>query len=294
MRVLPGDVVLVILGDTQHTLEVREALREELGLNRPLLEQYASWLGRMFDGSFGGPSLETGESIASLLSMQMRVTLLLTAYTVIISTVISIPLGTAAAGHRRHLLNVPVRLITLGGLALPNVWVAAMVLIVLLKLFRWSPPIIYADLLSDPVSHLQMMVWPALILSWEYSSHLIRITRASVAETLKTEYIKAARARGIHGVRLLARHALPASSAPILTTAALQIGTLLGGTLVLESIFGLPGMGRGLVHAALARDYPVIQSYAALLVFLFLSINLLTDVIHMLIDPRVRNIKDTV
>ncbi|MBT3272217.1 MAG: ABC transporter permease [Spirochaetales bacterium] len=289
MRILPGDVVLVILGDTPHTLEVREALREELGLNKPLYVQYASWLGSMFNGSFGGRSLETGETIKSLLANQLPVTLLLTTYTLILSVIISVPLGAVIAGRNSVLLDVPFRIISLGGLALPNVWIGSIILLGLLKIFHWSPPIIYDGLLSDPITHMQMMIWPVLILSFEFGSHLYRITRTSVAETLRADYTAAARARGVGGIRLIFKHALPSAGNSILTVIGLQAGTLLGGTLVLESIFGLPGIGRGLVQAARSRDYTVIQSYAALLVFLFLAINLVTDILYMFLDPRTRD-----
>jgi len=158
-----------------------------------------------------------------------------------------------------------------------------------LKLFKWSPPIIYAPPGEHIIDHVQMMVWPVLILSFEYGSHLLRVVRNAVVQTLKTGYIRGAKARGVLPVSLLFRHAAPPVAALTLSVAGTHFGALLGGALVLEAVFGLPGVGRGLIQAATARDFPVIQSYAVLLVGLFLLVNLLVDLSHRCIDPRQRS-----
>ncbi len=287
MRVLPGDIVLVISGDVAVSPEVREELREELGLNDPLLVQYGRWLWSMVDGEFGGRSLESREPIRSMIGRQLPVTLLLTGYAVLLSIVVSMPLGVLAAVWSNRWPDYIVRVTTLGGLALPNLLVALLVMLGLLLVFHWSPPIIYSSLWADPWNHIQMVALPALILAWEYSSHLVRVTRASMLEALSQTYITTARSKGLSEYVVVLRHALPNALVPAVTMMGLQFGTLLSGALILETLFGLPGIGRGLVQAALARDYPVIQSLASLLVLLSLVVNLVVDMVYTRIDPRI-------
>lgn len=287
MRVLPGDIVGVIIGDVPVSAEAREALQEELGLNDPLPVQYGRWLGSMVNGEFGGRSLENREPIRSIIGRQLPVTLLLTGYTVVLSIFVSLPLGALAAVWSNRWPDHVVRVTTLGGLALPNLWVALLVILGLLLFFRWSPPIIYTIPWSDPWNHIQMMAWPVLILAWEHSSHLVRVTRSSMMEALSQVYITTARSKGLPESTVVLRHALRNALIPAVTMLGLQFGSLLSGAIILETIFGLPGIGRGLVQAALARDYPVIQSLASLLVLLSLVVNLVVDTTYTLIDPRI-------
>ncbi len=289
MRALPGDVALVILGGSGDTVvnpEVREALEEELGLNDPLAVQYGRWLWSMVNGEFGGRSLETREPIRSIVGRQLPVTALLACYTLLLSIAVSLPLGVLAAARSNRLSDYVVRLTTLGGLAIPNLWVALLTILCLLIFFRWSPPVIYAAPWADPWTHAQKMVWPAAILAWEQSSHLVRVTRSGVLEALSQTYITTARGKGLPERSVVWQHAFPNALVPAVTMIGLQLGALLSGALILETIFGLPGVGRGLVQAALARDYPVIQSLATLLVLLSLLVNLVVDVLNRLLDPR--------
>ncbi|MBI4313151.1 MAG: ABC transporter permease [Chloroflexi bacterium] len=287
MRALPGDIVLVIAGDAAVSPLVRETLREELGLNDPLHVQYGRWLWSMVNGEFGGRSLETREPIRAIVGRQLPVTLLLAAYTLLLSVVVSAPLGVAAAAWHNRWPDRVIRIATLGGIALPSLWVAIMVLLALLLVFRWSPPVIYSSPWADPRTHLQMAVWPTLVLSWEYGAHLVRVTRSSMLEALGQQYVAAARGKGLPEHHVILRHALPNALVPFVTMLGLQFGGLLSGTLILETIFGLPGVGRGLVQAALARDYPVVQSLATLFVSLSLVVSLAVDVTYARIDPRI-------
>ena len=290
MRVLPGDIALVILsgsGEAAVSPEAREALEEELSLNDPLPVQYGQWLWSMVNGQFGGRSFESREPIRSIISRQLPVTLLLTGYTMLLSVTVSLPLGILAAVRSNRWPDYVIRVATLGGLALPNLWVALIVILGLLLLFGWSPPIIYAAPWSNPWSHLQMVAWPALILAWEYSSHLVRVTRSSMLEALSQAHITTAKSKGLPEHSIVLRHALRNALIPVVTMLGLQFGSLLSGALILETIFGLPGIGRGIVQAALARDYPVIQSLATLLVLVSLVVNLTVDTIYTLIDPRI-------
>jgi len=288
MRILPGDVALTILSGTQHTEAMRRALREELGLTDPLPVQYVRWLASMMRGDLGGVSLETREPIRDIVARQLPASTGLAGYALFLSFLVSVPLGTAAAVRKGRWPDYLARIVSLGGLALPNVWLALIVLLLLLKLFSWSPPIIYSGLFEAPGEHLALVVWPALLLAWEYGSHLTRVMRSTLIEILDADYITCARGRGVPQISILFRHSLRAAMLPVATVAGMQLGTLIGGALVVETIFGIPGIGRGLVQAALARDYPLVQSVVTLLVVIYLVLNLLVDVLYMTIDPRIR------
>ena len=287
MRMLPGDIADLIAGDVVTSPEVKEALREQLGLNDPIITQYGRWLGSMVTGGFGGESLFSGRPIGDLIARQLPVTLLITLYTVILSLAISVPLGILAALKQNRWPDVIARFLILPGQVLPNFWLALLLLLGLVLAFRWSPPLVYSHPWENAGNHLQMIALPVLLLVWEYGSHIMRVTRSGVLAAMQEDHIIAARARGLSERQIVTRHALPAAAAPIITVLGLQFGMLLGGTLILESIFGLPGMGRGLVDAALARDFPVVQSYVTLLVLAVLGINLILDVIYKTVDPRV-------
>ena len=289
MRALPGDVVLVILsgsGEAAVSPKARDALEEELGLKDPLPIQYARWLGSMMSGGFGGRSLTNREAIGSIIARQLPITLLLTSYTVLLSILISQPLGILAAVWNNRWPDYLIRIVTLGGLALPNLWIAILVILILLHIIQWSPPIIYASPWSSLPTHFQMMILPTLILVWEYSSHLVRVTRSSMLSALGRPYITTARAKGIPEHFVILRHAVRNALIPSVTMLGLQYGNLIGGTLILETIFGLPGIGRGLVQATLNRDYPVVQTLVMLMVLLSLLVNFVVDTLYTLIDPR--------
>jgi peptide/nickel transport system permease protein len=287
MRVLPGDVSQVIAGDVAVSPAVRETLAEELGLNDPIHVQYGHWAWSMVNGEFGGNSLESKESIRSIIGQQLPVTLLLTGYTLLLSILVSLPLGILAARWRSRWQDYIIRIVTLGGLSLPSLLVAVLVLLGLLMAFRWSPPILYSSPWANPWAHLQIMIWPALILAWEQSSHLVRVTRASVLEALDRSYVTTAKSKGLAERVVLVKHALPNALTPTVTMIGLHFGVLVSGALILENIFGLPGIGRGIVHAAQVRDYPVVQSLAVLLVLLSLVVNLAVDIVYTRLDPRV-------
>jgi peptide/nickel transport system permease protein len=290
MRALPGDVAVTVLsgsGEAVHDLDQIERVRQELGLDDPLPVQYARWLWSMASGELGGRSLEDRTPIRSLVARQLPVTVQLTLYTVVLAALVSIPLGVLAALHRGRWLDHFVRAISIGGQSIPGFFVALLLILGLTLTVRWSPPIVYRNLWEDPLAHLQVMLLPVLVLAWSYGAYLARITRAAVLDVLRQDYVRTARSKGLRERTVLFRHALRNALIPIVSVAGLQIGALLSGAVVLESIFGLPGLGRGIVQAVTVRDYPVIQTLAVLLVFLMLAVNLLTDLLYALIDPRI-------
>ena len=287
MHALPGDVARSITGDVPVNPEVLEALRDELGLNDSLFTQYSRWLVSMLNGNFGGHSLETNEPIASILSRQLPVTALLAAYTLILSIIISIPVGILAGVYQNRWIDKLILLITLGGSAIPSLAASLIILLVLLIFLHWSPPITYTAPWNDIWNHIQILAWPTLILTWQYSSHIIRITRTCLVEALEQPYVTTAYSKGLPKNTVVIKHAFVNTLIPITTMLGLQFGGLLGGAIIVETIFGLPGIGRGFVNAALIRDYNVIQSFAFLLICAALGINLLVDIFYRYINPRI-------
>ena len=235
----------------------------------------------------------SSQPIAAIVSRQLPVTLLLAFYAVVLSVIVSVPLGILAALRQNGWQDYLVRFITIPGQALPSFWIALLILLGLTFFFQWSPPIIYTNPWEDPWNHLKIMVWPVLLLTWEHSSHIARATRAYILDVMYEDYILTARAKGLSQTRIVLRHALRNALVPTITILGLQLGGLLGGALFLESIFGLPGIGRGLVRAALVRDYPVIQTLVTLLVFTMLTLNFIIDIIYRIIDPRISYSKST-
>ena len=287
LRIIPGDATLSILAGSTHTEEMRESLREEIGLNESLPTQYVRWLGSMLRGDFGGNSLENREPIRSIIFRQLPVTLLLAVYASVLSILIAVPLAILSASRSRTPLDYLIRFGSFAGLSIPGVWAALLIILALLRLFRWSPPIFYTSLRADPINHLLIMIWPAFLLAAGFSAQLLRIIRAGILEALQRDHIVAARSRGVAEGKILTKYAFRLSLAPAVTMIGVQFGVLLGGTLVLETIFGIPGIGRALVQAAVFRDYPVVQSIVTILVSSQLVLNLILDFFYSIIDPRI-------
>lgn len=290
MRVLPGDVTQVILGGDQTTpraLAQAEDLRQRLGLNDHIVVQYFRWVWSMINGEFGGASIVSREPISEIIARRLPITLELAAWTTLIAWVVSIPSGVLAAMYQNRMPDYILRIITLAGTALPNFWIALMLILVMLIFFSWTPPIFYMDLWENPIQHMLKIIWAALILAWGYSSYLTRVTRSTMLEVLRQDYVRTARSRGLRERAVVLRHALPNAMIPVLTLGGLQLATLLSGTVILETVFSLPGIGQGVVQAATERDYPVIQSLVMLLVTLMLTLNVIIDIIYAKIDPRI-------
>ena len=290
MRLLPGDVALVVLsgsGEATHDVEQIERVREELGLNSPLVVQYGRWLRSMAGGELGGRSLENRQIISSVVARQLPVTVQLTLYTLVLSVLVAVPLGILAAVRQDRWPDYLIRLVFIAGQAVPSFLLALLVLMGLVLVFHWSPPVIYANLWEDPVAHAKMVLLPTLVLAWGQSAFLMRVTRASMLEVLRQDYIRTGHSKGLAERVIVLRHALRNALIPVVSVAGLQVGALLSGAVIVESIFGLPGMGRGILQAVTVRDYPLIQSLTMVLVVLVLSINLIVDLMYVAIDPRI-------
>ena len=290
MNVVPGDVALAILASDESvgfTEQDLKDLREELGLNEPLPVQYGKWAWSMLSGEFGGESLQSGEPIREMVARRFPVTMQLALLTFTITLGISFPLGVIAALYQDKWPDYVIRSVTILGLAMPNFWVALLVLLGLVLYFTWSPPIIYENFWDSPTTNFQIMIWPALVLSWGASSFLARVTRAQVLEVLRQDYIRTARSKGLGESTVMVRHVMRNSLIPVITVLGGNLDAQLSGSVILENVFGVPGIGQGIVRGANFRDWPVITSLGMILVFITLVINLLIDLVYVALDPRI-------
>jgi peptide/nickel transport system permease protein len=291
MRLVPGDVATMILmgptGDMGARQADIEALRQELGLDRPLIVQYLSWVKGMLTLNVGD-SLWSGRPVFEEVIERFPLTLELAALSILISAFIAIVTGVMSAVRQDTWIDYTFRAVSIAGLSVPNFWLGTMVILILSRYFFWSPPLGYTAFLDDPLTNLQQMVWPAVILGYSLAAVTSRMTRSSLLEVLREDYIRTAWAKGLPERAIVMRHAFRNALLPVLTLSAIQLGTLLGGTVIMETIFTLPGIGRYLVDSIFHRDYPVTQTIITIMAVKFVFINLVVDLLYGLIDPRIR------
>lgn len=282
---LPGDPTLSILGDGA-TQQERAALRTELGLDLPLPVQYVRWASRVATGDFG-LSLRNREPVSEMLAQRIPVTFQLTVLSMLIAVAIGVPAGTVAAVWRNSPADIAVTLVAMFSMALPPFW-AGMLLIMLVCIhLGWLPPSGYVPFSEAPMRSLTMMILPTLTLGAAMAGLVMRQTRASMLGVMSTDFIRTARAKGATNARVIIRHGLPNASIPILTVVGLQFGTLLGGAVIIENIFSLPGLGSMIVDAIFNRDFPVVQGGVLTVVIGVLILNVLIDLAYFLIDKRI-------
>lgn len=287
MRVAPGDVVDVIVGDGDVPAAQKEAIRDKLGLNDSLPVQYLDWLRGLVTLDIGN-SLITDRAILPDLKGRAVVTAEVAFGAIFLSLIIAIPLGTLSALKQDTPLDYLLRFVSIGGLSLPSFWIATVVLVALSRWFGWIPPIEYKSLSEDPISNLKQLFLPMLILGYALSAVISRLTRSSVLEVLRDDYVRTARAKGLAERTVVIRHGLRNALLPVVTVTGAQFGYLLGGTVIMESIFTIPGVGQYTLDAILRRDYPVVQFCIVFMAVVQVITNLLTDVSYGIIDPRIR------
>jgi len=288
MRLVPGDAVELQLADAGAVSDEQiQAMKDELGLSDPMPVQLAKWTGNALQGDLGS-SLWSGEPVTAMIGDRLPVTFELTFLAMLIAIAIGIPGGVFAAIRRGSWVDGTIRVGSVVGVSIPNFWLGLMLLTLLSLWFNWIPPLGYRALFDDPWTNLQQVILPALALGVAVSASLARLTRSAVLEVLQADFVRTVRAKGLPERAVVFKHALRNSLISVVTLVGLQIGALLGGTVILESIFSLPGMGSLIFEAVSRRDYPVIQ--AAVLVYggTFIIVNILVDVAYGWIDPRVR------
>lgn len=286
---LPGDVLLVKLGEGGRVAPAQMAqARKEMGLDRPLAVQYTSWLGNIVRGNFGHSLLYPNKSVLGLYGDGLPVTVELAALGLILALLIAIPVGVLSAVRQDTWLDYVSRVTAIAGLAVPSFWLGTLALLYGQLWFHWTPPLRYISFGRNPGSNMQMFLLPAVILGFGIGAGMTRITRSSVLEALRNDYVRTARAKGLRSGTVIVRHVLRNSLIPVTTVLGLQVAALLGGQVILEQLFSLPGIGLITLNGVLTRDYTVIQGGALMIGSVVVFMNLLVDVSYVFLDPRIR------
>ncbi|HVG78251.1 MAG TPA: ABC transporter permease [Patescibacteria group bacterium] len=288
MRVMPGDALTALMAESGNVGEKElQKLRKDLGLDLPYYKQYLVWVWQMV--SFNpGDSIFTNEPIPVALRKAIPVTLELATLAMILGLVIAIPIGVLSATHQDRLSDYVGRVVAVSGLSMPEFWLGTLVITFAAIWFHWMPPIGYVSFWESPWKNLQQFLVPAAILGFRLSAATMRMTRSTVLEVLREDYVRTAWAKGLAGKIVVYKHALKNALIPVVTIVGGQLGVLLAGTVVVETIFALPGMGRLTVEAILYRDYPVVQTNVMLVAGTLVTLNLLVDMTYAWLDPRIR------
>ena len=288
LRLIPGTVVEQMIGvDAIASPTMVAQLKAFFGLDQPWYVQYGRWIGQLLQGDLG-TSWRTGKPVASLILERLPVTLELTLFSVAFALVLGMAAGVVSAVRRDGAIDNVTRVGTLLGLSVPVFWQGTMLILFFSLYLRWMPPVVWVDFFTDWKRNLTIMVLPALCLGTASAANIARTTRACMLDVMRSEYIRTAAAKGLAGRMVVLKHALRNALIPIVTVAGLQLGILLGGTVVVEEVFTLPGVGRLVLWSIYQRDYPLTQSTILFIALLFMTLNLLVDLLYGYLDPRVR------
>lgn len=289
LRVIPGDVVEAkyMSGEGQgQAAEVMAAERAKLGLDKPVWQQFAIWTWRVLHLDLG-ISMWTGSPITEEIKLRFALSLQVALMATVFATLLAIPLGILAALKQDTWVDYTVRIFSIAGLAMPSFWLGILMILGFLIFFKWVPPMIYTPFWVDPWQNLVQLIWPALAVGYRYSAVATRMTRSSMLEVLREDYIRTARAKGLWLKLILVRHALKNAMLPVITVIGLEFAFLLGGLVVTEQVFNLNGLGLLFVEAIARRDYTLTQALVLLVAFTFIFVNFLVDIMYAWIDPRI-------
>jgi peptide/nickel transport system permease protein len=288
LRAIPGDAIDAQLETSGNLSEAeRAAARKELGLDKPVWQQYFIWAGNVLTGDFGR-SYQSKRLVSDELKKGIPVTAELAVLTILIVVSTGIPIGIFSAARRDGAADYVARSLSVLALSAPTFWIGIMFLFVASRYFSYFPPIGQGfNLFSDPKANLQSMVFPAITLAAPLSAVSMRLTRSQMLEVLRQDYVRTAWAKGLRERQIITRHALKNALIPVITVLGVQMGALLGGTVITEQVFSIPGIGALLRNAIFQRDYPLVQAIVLLLAFIFVVLNLLVDLLYARLDPRI-------
>jgi peptide/nickel transport system permease protein len=286
LRMIPGDPATAMLGRDASVQEI-EAVRLKMGLDRPLPVQYATWLGKALHGDLG-LSVISGRSISRSILERLPHTMALAFLAIAIAIAIAIPSGVIAAVKQNTFTDRAVMLFSLLGVSLPSFWVGILFIIFFSVQLRWFPSSGYVSIYENVFQGLRYLLLPAVSLALVMAAVSARMARSAMLEVLRQDYIRTARAKGLGRWAVVVRHGLKNAMIPVITVIGLDFGWLLGGTVVIETVFGIPGMGRLVVYSILNRDYPVVQGVILYMAIIYMLVNLLVDFIVTLMNPRIR------
>jgi peptide/nickel transport system permease protein len=287
VRLIPGDVCRIVLATPDVDENQCRVIRAELGLDQPVVTQYLRYMSGVLRGNFGTTLIgkrDAWKEIRTRIPLTVELTVLATMF----ALTLALPIGVYSALKRDSVTDYGLRFLTIGWLSIPGFWLGTMLIIFPAKWWGYSPPVGYVDIWTDPVKNLHMLYMPAIALGLALSASLARVTRSSMLEVLRQDYIRTARAKGLVERGVVVRHALKNAMIPVITLFAIQFGTLLGGTVVLESIFTLPGLGTLLLTSVLVKDYPQVQGLVLFFGTMLVLINLVVDISYAWFDPRIR------
>ena len=289
MRLIPGDPALAILSadDAVYTQEELAQLRAELGTDRPIPVQYLEWITGILRGDFG-TSYWWGGPVMERLGERIPVTIELAILGILLAVVCALPLGVISAIKPDSPLDYASRIFTLVGISIPTFFSGILLTLILIRAFGWLPPLGYEDIWEDPWTNVKQLVLPALALGFYDMAFIARVTRSSMMEILREDYMRTARAKGLRELIVLSRHGLKNAVLPVLTISGWQFGRLFGGTVIIEKIFLIPGVGQLLIDAIYQRDFPTIQAVIVIVALSIVVVNLLVDLLYGWLDPRIR------
>jgi peptide/nickel transport system permease protein len=289
VRVIPGDIVelRLVSGGSYVTPEVVRQERARLGLDKPVWVQYADWIAGLVRLDLG-TSMWTGGPVSKEIAIRLELSLQLAVMATVVAVTLALPLGVWAAVRRGTWVDHLVQVFSVAGLATPSFWLGILLLLFLLTVFRWLPPMTFTPLWVDPVANLSQLIWPALAVGYRYSAVATRMTRSAMLEVLREDYVRTAWAKGLAERAVVVRHALRNALLPVVTVVGLEFAFLLGGLVVTEQVFNLNGIGKLFVDAISRRDYTLIQGLMLLVASAYVLVNVLLDLVYARLDPRIR------
>ena len=294
LRVVPGDPALMLImggggeeGPTEFAEKELTEKQAELGTDRPIVVQYGDWAWKMLRLDFG-ISFWFGTPVVDDLKARFPITLELTALALLWATAVAVPLGVISAIKQDTIGDYAARIITIMGIALPSFWIAILIVFFLIRWFEWFPPLGYENLWEDPWTNLQQLAFPALALGFSNLAFVARVTRSAMLDVFREDYIRTARSKGLREWTVVGRHALKNAILPVVTVSGYEFGRLLAGTVVIEVIFLVPGVGGFLIDSINHRDFPAVQAIVVILAVMVLVLNLFLDVMYAWLNPRIR------
>ena len=292
LRLVPGDIAEILVyqtGSESSTVQKKQIqqIRAELGLDRPVLVQYAHWMWDALRGDFG-QSYSQRRPVSAILAERFPRSMELAALTLFLAVIWAVPLGVVSAVRQNSWIDYLARILSLSGLSLPLFVTGALILWLLVRFFRWIPPLEFVPFTENPLENLKQLIWPALCQAYYISAPITRLTRSQMLEVIRHDYVRTARAKGLAERAVVYRHALKNALLPVVTFIGWWGGRLLGGLVIMEIIFVVPGMGTSLVQAVSQRDYPTVQAFIFVMAVVFLLVNLAVDLLYAGLDPRIR------
>jgi peptide/nickel transport system permease protein len=287
MRLVPGDIVALRYAGSSVPQDVIDKERAILGLDKPMWAQFGDWMNQIAHLDFG-QSLWTGHAVIDEVWTRLPLSLELAVIATAFAVSFAVPLGVIAAVKQDSWVDYGIRIFSVGGLAMPSFWIGIMLVLFTITFIGWAPPLVFTPFLDDPVANLSQMILPAISVGYRYSAVSMRMTRSTVLEVLREDYVRTARAKGLRESLVVMRHALRNALLPVVTVVSLEFAFLIGGLVVTEQVFNLNGIGKLLVDAVAHRDYPLIQALVLLLSAVFVLVNFAVDMLYMVLDPRIR------